>query len=745
MTQAKHAHAGGAASSECVKVVVRCRPLNDKEVSDGRTRIVDMDTKMGQVSIRNPKADPQDPPKQFTFDYIYDWTSQQLDIYNEVARPLVNSVLDGYNGTIFAYGQTGTGKTHTMEGKGADAAHRGIIPNSFDHVFASITGSEDQEFLVRVSMLEIYNEEIRDLLSRNPKNKLELKETAEGVPYVKDLSTFVVRSAEEIQKVLDVGRKNRSVGETQMNRDSSRSHCVFTVTVESANSDAKGNEHVRVGKLNLVDLAGSERVAKTGATGARFKEGVKINMSLSALGNVISALVDSKVAHIPYRDSKLTRLLQDSLGGNTKTVMIANIGPADWNFDETMSTLRYANRAKNIQNKPRINEDPKDAMIREYQDEMKRLQKEIEDMGEGGEDAGPTVQEIEERVEKEMTDAEKERLRQEVVAQLTKDLSKQGSIHLAPDQVAEIEREAEAAAEREKQRIRAERERGLREAAERKKQIEAAKEKAMAAQSEAEQVSAAKAAMKKKLDMMRSKLLHGGKDELAREARARQADVEKKRRELEEHRQQERERARRIQELEEQKKKKELKGKSLEEERTKLRAALELSWSQLQSAVRDVEDAEEEFARERHFLLQQVQDLQSELRLREAIIDAFVPPDERDKVTARAQWDAEAEDWVMGPAHSNEKDGGRMQRPVSASARRRPMSGYALQQAAAGDMNPRFKADNILKLELDMPERTTYTYDEAALGNPEVQQALLSAFVDGQVLFSSPQHGNVYG
>ena len=231
---------------------------------------------------------------------------------------------------------------------------------------------------VRASFLEIYNEDIRDLLSKNPSNRLELKENIETGVYVRDLTSFVVKGESEIRNVLMVGKKNRTVGATLMNQDSSRSHSIFTITIEvcehaGPDDAAQDNAKVRMGKLNLVDLAGSERQAKTGATGERLKEATKINLSLSALGNVISSLVDGRSGHIPYRDSKLTRLLQDSLGGNTKTVMVANIGPADYNFDETLSTLRYANRAKNIKNKPRINEDPKDAMLREFQDEIKRL------------------------------------------------------------------------------------------------------------------------------------------------------------------------------------------------------------------------------------------------------------------------------------------------------------------------------------------------------------------------------------
>jgi kinesin family protein 3/17 len=181
-----------------------------------------------------------------------------------------------------------------------------------------------------------------------------------------------------MENVLLAGDKNRSVGATLMNQDSSRSHSIFSVVIESSVVGADGSQHIRSGKLNLVDLAGSERQSKTGATGERLKEATKINLSLSALGNVISSLVEPGSQHIPYRDSKLTRLLQDSLGGNTKTVMVANMGPADYNYDETISTLRYANRAKNIKNKPKINEDPKDAMLREFQEEIARLKAALE-------------------------------------------------------------------------------------------------------------------------------------------------------------------------------------------------------------------------------------------------------------------------------------------------------------------------------------------------------------------------------
>ncbi|EGR28887.1 kinesin motor domain protein [Ichthyophthirius multifiliis] len=326
-----------ARKEECVKVAIRCRPISQKEQQDNRQEIVKM--------------------------------------YPERALPIVESVLEGYNGTIFAYGQTGTGKTHTMEGRADPPDQRGIIPRAFEHVYRVIEGSPSKQFLVRVSFLELYNEEIRDLLSKNAKNKLQLHENQDSGVYVKDLSSFIIQNPQEMKDKLELGRQNRAVGATNMNEGSSRSHSLFMITVEMCET-VDGQQHIRVGKLNLVDLAGSERQSKTQATGDRFKEAININQSLSTLGNVISALVDNK-PYIPYRDSKLTRLLQDSLGGNTKTVMIANIGPVDYNYDETISTLRYANRAKSIKNKPKINEDPKDAMIREYQEEITRLKEEL--------------------------------------------------------------------------------------------------------------------------------------------------------------------------------------------------------------------------------------------------------------------------------------------------------------------------------------------------------------------------------
>ncbi|CAK58191.1 unnamed protein product (macronuclear) [Paramecium tetraurelia] len=357
--------------AECVKVIVRMRPFNQREKENGSKPCVIVNEDANSVELRNSQ---DNEVKNFTYDYVFGAETPQLQIYQKTAFNLVESVADGYNGTIFAYGQTGCGKTFTMIGDPSNEIMKGIIPRTFDQIISLINNNSDsnKKFLLRCSYIEIYNEEIHDLLSKDVKQKYELKEGQQGV-FIKDLNIAVVRTTQEMDRYMQLGTQNRSVGATAMNKESSRSHCIFTVYIECSLTDAKGNERITAGKLNLVDLAGSERQSKTQATGDRLKEATKINLSLSALGNVISALVDGKTQHIPYRDSKLTRLLQDSLGGNTKTIMITAISPSDFNYDETMSSLRYASRAKMIKNQPKVNEDPKDALLKEQAEEIKKL------------------------------------------------------------------------------------------------------------------------------------------------------------------------------------------------------------------------------------------------------------------------------------------------------------------------------------------------------------------------------------
>ena len=309
--------------------------------------------------------------------------SEQIAVYDHCVRPLVEDVLDGYNGTVFAYGQTGSGKTFTMQGDASVPHLRGVIPNAYQHIFNHIAMTDREEnktFIIKVSYIEIYMERIRDLISGQC--DLGMSER-DGSFVVNGLSERVVHNEEEIDAVMKAGNAKRKVASTKMNSVSSRSHSIFTITIQSFVSVPGQKEPAsRTGKLHLVDLAGSERQKNTGAVGERLDEAIKINASLSALGNVIRSLVDGG-SHIPYRSSKLTRLLKDSLGGNSKTLMIAAVSPADKNADQTLSTLRYANDAKRIKNKAVVNENPKDAALRKMAEEMAQLKDMLERMKRG--------------------------------------------------------------------------------------------------------------------------------------------------------------------------------------------------------------------------------------------------------------------------------------------------------------------------------------------------------------------------
>lgn len=310
-----------AVRNECVQVIVRCRPLSNKENTGEYQQIVDVYPNRGVIEIikndgSSGSETSRENKKMFTYDAVYDSSSSQQAIYDEVVRPLVSSVLEGFNGCVFAYGQTGTGKTYTMEGIRNDQEKKGIIPRAFEQIWSHINRAKNMTFLVAVSYLEIYMEELRDLLKPN-NNHLELRERGFGV-FVPNLHSVLCKSVDDMLNVMNQGNKNRTVGFTNMNEHSSRSHAIFLIKIEMCEI---GETSVKVGKLNLIDLAGSERQSKTGATAERLKEASKINRALSSLGNVISALAE-KSPHVPYRDSKLTRLLQDSLGGNSKTIMV---------------------------------------------------------------------------------------------------------------------------------------------------------------------------------------------------------------------------------------------------------------------------------------------------------------------------------------------------------------------------------------------------------------------------------------
>lgn len=385
--------------SENFKVAVRVRPPVEREIDSGYgffsvVRVTDNNsiTIIEYMGIAENDYEREENLKEnpslanyhsFTFDFVYDQDSSQELVYNNSGRSAVLSVLEGYNATLLAYGQTGTGKTFTMEGFRFDLTDplRGMIPRAVEEIFEHIESAEysNSKFMVRVSYVQIYNENISDLL-KTDRVSLQIREEKKKGVFVEGLSEWAVRNPDEIFVLMERGHNLRATASTKMNDLSSRSHAVFIVVVEQMSFNDDGNE-IRVGKLNIVDLAGSERVRVTGATGKRLEESKKINQSLSALGNVISALTDSKArSHIPYRDSKLTRLLEDSLGGNCKTTMVATISPAFDAFAESLSTLKFANRAKNIKNVAKINEDvDHKALLRKYENEVKRLRAALED------------------------------------------------------------------------------------------------------------------------------------------------------------------------------------------------------------------------------------------------------------------------------------------------------------------------------------------------------------------------------
>ncbi|XP_075888977.1 kinesin-like protein KIF3A isoform X1 [Nelusetta ayraudi] len=608
-----------------VKVVVRCRPLNQKEKMMGNKQAVVVDEIRGTVTVNKLDAS-QEPPKMFTFDTVFGPDSKQLDVYNLTARPIIDSVLEGYNGTIFAYGQTGTGKTYTMEGVRAVPELRGIIPNSFAHIFGHIAKAEDDtRFLVRVSYLEIYNEEVRDLLGKDQTQRLEVKERPDVGVYIKDLIGYVVNNADDMDKIMMVGHKNRSVGATNMNEHSSRSHAIFTITIERSEKGLDGNQHVCMGKLHLVDLAGSERQGKTGATGQRLKEATKINLSLSTLGNVISALVDGKSTHVPYRNSKLTRLLQDSLGGNSKTMMCANIGPADYNYDETISTLRYANRAKNIKNKARINEDPKDALLRQFQKEIEDLKKKLE---EGEEISGSEASGSEEMDEGEDEGAEAgdgHRRRR------GKPWKKKVSADKMVEMQAKIEEERKALEakldmeEEERNKARAE--------------LEKREKDLLKAQQEHH-------LLLDKLSALKKKVIVGGVDLLAK-AEEQERLLQESNNDLEERRRRAEQLRRELEEKEQERLDIEEKYTSLQEEAQGKTKKLKKVWTMLMAAKSEMADLQQEHHREIEGLLENIRQLSRELRLQMLIIDNFIPQEYQEMIENYVHWNEDIGEWQL--------------------------------------------------------------------------------------------------
>lgn len=743
---------------ENVLVVLRCRPFSEKEKAAGHKNIVEIQTNKGFVSLKNPKNESD--AKSFTFDGCFDESVTQTEVYDNTARIIVDAVLEGFNGTVFAYGQTGTGKTFSMQGI-ANVPHlRGIIPNAFNHVFGHIARSHDKKFLVRVSFLEIYNEEIRDLLTKPNKNpqkhpeRLELKEHPETGVYVKDLSTFVVKSVEELDNLMNLGNSSRSVGATLMNETSSRSHSIFTITIESSEPGPDGQDRFWAGKLHLVDLAGSERLSKTGATGDRLKEATKINLSLSALGNCISALVDGKSSHIPYRDSKLTRLLQDSLGGNAKTLMIATMSPANYNYEESLSTLRYANRAKNIKNKPKVNEDPKDAMLREYQEEIKKLKEQLEKKQGGGksmtqgsperviikkivkklvtkkvkklvprkkkesvvhdsrddlsgddDEQGDENDDEEEEEKEEEEEEEEQEVEEEVevvegsALSLADSLSNslgstQSVAEMDPETIAKLQEEVES----EKRLLLASKDIVIEE-----KQRLAAELERRAIELENERKQREELALQ--LKAMEGKLLVGGVN-IIDHVNAQEKALEERQIKIKERQRNERELMEKLELKQELQLQMEESYASLQEEVDVKSKKLKKLWTKLEAAKAEISDLHDEFRNEREDLLDTIRELTRELSLKMTVIDNFIPSDERAKIEMRAAYDEEHDDWELERV-TDINLSNRMKRPVSQYTLKRPVCQHAKTMMIMGEPNPRYRHENIIALKLDIPERTT--------------------------------------
>jgi hypothetical protein len=387
-----------AQQKDSVKVVVNIRPLITPELLLGCTDCVTVTPGEPQVQIG---------PHVFTYDHVFGSTGSPSSlIFEQCVHPLIDSLFRGYNATVLAYGQTGSGKTYTMGTNYTGEANcGGIIPQVMETIFKKADALKDgTEFLIRVSFIEIFKEEVFDLLDAShaalrldsgsvakatapARVPIQIRETGNGGITLAGVTEAEVKTKEEMASFLARGSSSRATGSTNMNSQSSRSHAIFTISMDqkktSSASDKLSNDDYDIlsSKFHLVDLAGSERAKRTGADGLRLKEGIHINRGLLALGNVISALGDEKKrkegAFVPYRDSKLTRLLQDSLGGNSKTAMIACISPADSNAEETINTLKYANRARNIQNKAVINRDPVTAEMQKLRSQLEQLQTEL--------------------------------------------------------------------------------------------------------------------------------------------------------------------------------------------------------------------------------------------------------------------------------------------------------------------------------------------------------------------------------
>lgn len=710
--------------SESVRVCVRIRPLSTKEIQDGHSYIVSARQTSGEVTLQNPETHDREPPKNFTFDAAIAPEATQAQVYELAAADIVESVMKGFNGTIFAYGQTGAGKSHTMEGYADKPEEKGIIPNSFHHIFEQIAAEGSKQFMVYASYLEIYNEEIRDLLAQDPKNRLELKENLDTGVYVKDLTSRQVSGIAEIDAVLQQGKKNRSVGATLMNQTSSRSHSMFIITVEACPKEAgrDGKQHICVGKLNLVDLAGSERQTKTGATGDRMKEATKINLSLSALGNVISSLVDGKSQHIPYRDSKLTRLLQDSLGGNAKTVMIANVGPADYNYNETLSTLRYANRAKNIKNKPKINEDPKDARIREYHEKIKELREALaaQEKALQGNEFSPNAsgsfgrepQIVEKIIER--TVVKREGVSEEEMRKLEEDARAE-------------KKELKLRAQAEMKVLLAEQSRTIEE----REKLE--KELAYKAQ-EKNRLAKEKEEMMGQLQKLEKEMILGG--QVLDKAAKQEKELRDAQKRIEQQKKQERVLARELAEKGDSSSLLEKQYATLQEEVDDKTKKLRSLWAKHKDIFADTDEMKNEFQAEKEDILETIRGLDRQLKLKQLLVVNFVPVDVVSSLEKRAKFDAETEEWTLTSANTDPTSLRPKRRPACRTSRRIE-SDFTCRNRLSDRSNYRWRGENVIQLDIEMPEKLTKDFEYGAAMDFYINDPVLGHGEDEEIVYDT--------
>ncbi|KAH8388911.1 hypothetical protein KR215_006324 [Drosophila sulfurigaster] len=691
--------------NECVQVVVRCRPMSNRERTEGSPEVVNVYPNRGVVELQNLVDANKEQRKVFTYDAAYDASASQTTLYHEVVFPLVSSVLEGFNGCIFAYGQTGTGKTFTMEGVRGNDDLMGIIPRTFEQIWLHINRTENFQFLVDVSYLEIYMEELRDLLKPNSKH-LEVRERGSGV-YVPNLHAINCKSVDDMANVMRLGNKNRTVGFTNMNEHSSRSHAIFMIKIEMCDTETNT---IKVGKLNLIDLAGSERQSKTGASAERLKEASKINLALSSLGNVISALAENS-PHVPYRDSKLTRLLQDSLGGNSKTIMIANIGPSNYNYNETLTTLRYAQRAKNIQNQPVKNEDPQDAKLKEYQEEIERLKRLI----------APQQQQRSEKLAAAAKKRVKKPKREPVRRELTDSVTQQ---QLQPAEEEEKESEGEELSEPE---------------SDKENEAEVAKS---SEQLERERVENAKLAAK--LAELEGQLVRGGKNLLDTYSE-RQIELEKKLVEIAERKKREIEIQQQLELQEETTLEIRERNVSLEQEVELKKRKLSKCYAKYLALQQELNDCKHDHNQDLRELEMAQNELVKELKRQLLIIDNFVPIEVKQRLYTQAKYDEEQEEWKFAslPMPMTTSDGKfSNKRPVSHPNRRRPISEYAIQEAKSNAPGAiRFRSENILNYELDMPCRTTQEYRTPKV-SASLQAVLAQAMQTGDDIDIVDTHTN---